>query len=149
MLSPIPQIHIRRPFAVALGVMLFVSCTTPTGMCACSPKMAEAVVYGRVTDAAGAGVSGARVALEYHPDGCDPAVGWPMEGTVTGAGGRYRIHLRGGGGPGTGDCLLAHAAPPAAAASVLRASDTVHVDVDFAYDPPLDSAQVDLVLRAP
>lgn len=146
MLLPMPRIRVPRPFAAALGLMLFVSCTNPAGMCGCPPAAAEAVVYGRVTNPAGAGVSGAHVSFEMRVNQCDPATAGVIGGVLSGTDGRYRIHLRGGGIPLPGSCLRAYANPPTAA---LRTSDTVTVEVEFAYEEVVDSAQVDLVLRAP
>lgn len=140
------RIRIPRPLAACLGVMLFVSCADPMGMCACPPSRSEAMIYGRVTDAAGAPVQGARVTALLGLSSCTVAVRALGDG-VTAADGRYRAHLAAPAPPGGGDCLRAYAAPPAQ--GTLRGSDTVAFAVEFGTDRVVDSTRVDLVLRTP
>lgn len=141
-----PRIPIPRPLGACLGVMLFVSCANPAGTCACPPARSEAVIYGRVTDAAGAPVPGARVAALLGTAGCAESMGVIGEGTAI-ADGRYRAHIFALSQPRPGECLRAYASPPAQGAH--RGSDTVAFAVRFGTDEVLDSARVDLVLRAP
>jgi hypothetical protein len=142
-----PRIRSRRRFfllAVAVA-----ACTTgdPITLCGCQPTPLAAVMHGRVTDAAGNPVAGATVEAEHAAAGC----GEHLEriGSVeTGADGRYEAIIA---AHRTivqpGNCLRASAAPPAG--SGLSASDTVPFSVFFSQTDPLDSVQVDLVLRAP
>ncbi len=140
------RIRIPRHLAACLGVMLFVSCADPMGMCGCPPALAEAVIYGRVTDAAGAPVRGARVSALLGIANCTAQLGVLGSGTTM-ADGRYRAHLVSPSQPREGDCLRAFAAPPAQ--GTLRGSDTVAFAVAFGTDRVTDSTRVDLVLRAP
>lgn len=140
------RIRIPRHLAACLGVMLFVSCADPMGMCGCPPALSEAVIYGRVTDAAGAPVQGARVSALLDVANCSAPMG-VLGGGITTGDGRYRAHLAAPSPPREGDCLRAFAAPPAQ--SRLRGSDTVAFAVGFGTDRVTDSTRVDLVLRAP
>jgi hypothetical protein len=140
------RIRIPRHLAVCLGVMLFVSCADPVGMCGCPPARAETVIYGRVTDAAGAPVQGARVTAMLGTGGCAVQRGILGEGTTI-ADGRYRAHLVAPSQPQPGDCLRAYAMPPAQGTQ--RGSDTVPFVAGFGTDRVVDSTRVDLVLRAP
>ncbi|HYW14276.1 MAG TPA: carboxypeptidase-like regulatory domain-containing protein [Longimicrobium sp.] len=140
------RIRIPRRLAACLGVMLFVSCADPLGMCGCPPSLAEAVIYGRVTDAAGAPVKGARVRALLGASGCTAQLGVLGDG-ITAVDGRYRAHLATPSPPREGNCLRAYASPPAQGR--LRGSDTVAFAVGFGTDRVADSTRVDLVLRAP
>jgi hypothetical protein len=141
-----PRIPRPRPLLL-LAVATLVACTSgPTDLCGCSLPPDAAVLYGRVTDAAGAPVQAARIVAQHGAPGCAQ----PLEtlGEVsTGPDGGYRtllvVYSR---QPRPGDCLRALAAPPAG--SPLRA-DTVPFAAGFGRGSPLDSARVDLVLRAP
>ncbi|HEX2207048.1 MAG TPA: carboxypeptidase-like regulatory domain-containing protein [Longimicrobium sp.] len=136
------RIRIPRFVAPALGLVLVVSCENP--MCGCTPARDEAVLYGRVTDAAGNPVSNALVRAEEGPAECSQFVhesGW----ATANAAGHYRAEIYTIGG--SVECLRAFALPPAG--STLRGSDTVAFQVRFAPRTPVDSARVDLVLRAP
>jgi hypothetical protein len=142
-----PRPRVPRHLAVCLAGMLFVSCADPMGMCGCPPSRSEAVLYGRVTDAAGAPVQGARVSADLGHGGCGGDMLELLAVEPTGADGRYRAHLYSVGQPRPGDCLRAWAAP--SAAGTQRGSDTVPFAVRFGVDEVVDSARVDLVLRAP
>lgn len=146
MIPSMPRIRIPGHLAACLGVMLFVSCATPTGMCGCPPAQSAAVIYGRVTDVAGAPVQRARVTAQFGIESCEPHPETLGQAT-TGADGRYRAHLLTAMGPRPGNCLRAFATPPPSAA--LRGSDTVTFSVSWATERVVDSARVDLVLRAP
>ena len=65
-----PRLRIPRPFAVLTAAAAVACSTTPTDVCACLRVPPHTVVYGRVTDAAGAPVPGALVRLETGPAGC-------------------------------------------------------------------------------
>lgn len=65
-----PTLRVPRPFA-AVAFAAAVACTaTPTGVCACLVESPHTLVYGRVTDAAGAAVANAFVRVETGPATC-------------------------------------------------------------------------------
>lgn len=137
----------RLSLAGALTAMLAVSCTNPGFVCGCSPALDAAILYGRVTDAAGVPVQGARITAEQAAPGCS-GEGQPLgQPATTGADGSYRAELYSPGSIRPGDCLRAHAAPPQG--SPVAVSDTVPFGVRFHPGSPLDSVRVDLVLRTP
>lgn len=140
-----PRFRIPRTLLPALGLMLFVSCVNPYETCACSPPPDEAIIYGRVTDPAGAAVGGSLVRVEVGTPECvGSAQG--MEAT-TGADGRYRILAYSFGGPEP-RCQHVFARPPAG--STMRGSDSASFSVRFRHrEARPDSVRVDLVLRAP
>ncbi|HLM67886.1 MAG TPA: carboxypeptidase-like regulatory domain-containing protein [Longimicrobium sp.] len=137
--------RLPRFVGALLAMVLVVSCTNPVCGCLTQPT---AVLYGRVTDPAGAGVAGAEVLAEQAFGPCGSAT--PDRGVVgygrTGADGRYRLVMDGG-TSGLDDCQRAYARRPPQ--SRLRDSDTVAFSVRFRHEPPMDSARVDLVMRAP
>lgn len=128
-----------------LALVLVVSCDNP--VCGCLTP-STAVLYGRVTDPAGAGVAGAQVLAELGQGSCGSAgPGHVAAGFArTGADGRYRFVMRTIASRPE-DCKRAYAQRPPR--SSLRDSDTVAFSVRFDAEPPMDSARVDLVLRAP
>lgn len=137
-----PRLRLPRPVAAALALMLAVSCVDPTGSCACTPPVDQAVMYGRVTDPAGKPVASATVRAEAGPAGCQSTN--EAGQAATDAGGRYRAVLYAW---GPVECLRAFALPPAGGA--LRGSDTAAVQLRFAHPRDMDSTRLDLVLRAP
>lgn len=143
------MLRIPRPRPLLLlAVATLVACTSgPTDLCGCSIPPDGAVLYGRVTNAAGAPVQAARVVAEHGAPGCAQ----PLEtlGEVfTSPDGTYRTMLYvNGEPPRPGDCLRAFATPPAG--SGLRGSDTVPFAARFGRGSALDSVRMDLVLRAP
>lgn len=142
-----PRIRPSRRILL-LTAALAVACTSdPVTLCGCSPPPDVAILYGRVTDAAGGPVQDALVVAERGLPGCS-TIQEKMGEVRTSADGSYRTpviaHM---GLPRAGDCIRAFAAPPAG--STLHASDTVAFAVRFATTEPLDSVRVDLVLRAP
>lgn len=141
------RIRIPRHLAASLGAMLFVSCSNPGWVCGCSPAEAAAVVYGRVTDASGAGVGGAEVVAQLGIGPCGSTQVAPLGSVRTTADGRYRMLMSSGLVPRPEDCLRAYARPPQG--SALAASDTVPFAARFDYGGVVDSAAVNLVLRAP
>lgn len=65
-----PRLRIPRPFA-AIAAAAVVACTsTPTSVCACLQVRPHNVVYGRVTDAAGAPLPDAVVRVEAGTAPC-------------------------------------------------------------------------------
>lgn len=134
----------RLSLAGALTAMLAVSCTNP--VCGCPPARHSALLYGRVTDAAGAPVQGARVTAERADPGCVGTV-YPLgSAAATGPDGGYRAEIYASGPMRPGDCLRAHAAAPPG--SPLAGSDTVPFAVHFVLESSTpDSVRVDLVLR--
>lgn len=139
------RIRVPLPFAASLAVMLTVSCSNPGFVCGCTPARDVAVLYGTVTDPSGAAVAGASIVAERGAPGCVAPLQQISEGGMSRADGSYRVFVVDGARPG--DCLRATATPPAG--SGLAASEPVPFAVRFAVDTPVDSARVDLVLRAP
>jgi hypothetical protein len=142
-----PRIRPSRRLLL-IAAALAVACTSdPVTLCGCSPPPDAAILYGRVTGPGGGPVQGALVVAERGLPGC-ATIQETLGEVRTAADGSYRTravaHM---GFPRPGDCLRAFAAPPAG--STLRGSDTVAFAVQFATGEPLDSARVDLVLRAP
>jgi hypothetical protein len=65
-----PRLRVPRPFA-AITFAAVVACTaSPTNVCACLTESPHTVIYGRVTDAAGAPVTNAAVRVEIGPFSC-------------------------------------------------------------------------------
>ena len=142
-----PRTRFPKHLIACLGAMLFISCSEPMGLCGCSEPAPSAVLHGRVTDAAGAPVQGARVVAEHAESGCTALLS-SMGEAVTEADGSFSTYV----GvvvrtPRAGDCLRAFALPPAG--STLRGSDTATFSARFSQALPLDSVRMDLVLRAP
>jgi hypothetical protein len=137
--------RIPRPLSVSLVLMLFVSCANPLGMCGCDPLLPSAVVHGRVTGPDGGAAAGARVVTEWGQQCAEPFI--PAGTASTGTDGRYGMHVSVPGGNLPAVCLRAFAAP--GATGTLRVSDTVTFDVGFPGGGVVDSAEVNLVLRAP
>jgi hypothetical protein len=136
-----------RPHVVLLAAALAACADGIVVQCDCVAPPALAVIYGRVTDPAGAPAPGARVRAEYALAGCEQVLE-PVAEVQAGADGRYRAQLAVYfGDPAGPHCLRAFATPPAQ--STLLGSDTVPFEVALHRMPPLDSVQVDLVLRAP
>ena len=133
-----------RLLILSLALILVVSCENP--VCGCITP-SRAVVYGRVTNPAGAGVAGAVVHTELGFPACEPEMIREIDSARTEADGRYRLQLRTLESPGPEGCLRAYADPPAQGA--LRGSDTVPFAVALRYEGRMDSVRVDLVLRAP
>ena len=117
-------------------------------VCNCVGPAEVAILYGRVTDAAGAPAAGARVRAEATFPGCTQMVE-EIASVESGADGRYRTHLAVHlDSPDAERCLRTFATP-SAAQTTLRTSDTVTFEVDLHRTAPFDSVRVDLVLRAP
>lgn len=137
--------HRRHRYAL-LAVAALVACTgDPVTLCGCTPAVDAAVLYGRVTDPAGAPAGDVLVVAERAAAGCGETI--EAIGQVrTMADGSYRAVVHSFIGPRAGDCLRAYATP--APASPLAASDTVPFAVRLSTEAVLDSVRVDLVLRA-
>ena len=58
----------RRMPPGALAIAIVVACSTPTGVCGCSPIPPGVVVTGTVTDASGAPLAGAQLLFDAVPD---------------------------------------------------------------------------------
>jgi hypothetical protein len=145
--SAMPRVRVPRHLAGCLALMLLASCESTTATCDCLPLRYQAVVYGRVTNAAGAPVQAARIVAELGAPGCAQALETVGE-VLTGLDGTYRVPLFASSRqPRPGDCLRAFAAAPAG--STLRGSDTVSFAVGFGAEEVVDSTRVNLVLRAP
>jgi len=141
------RIRVPRLLSASLSLMLLISCTNPQMVCGCSPSVPAALLYGRVTMPDGEGAGGARVVAEVGGAGC-VAPFHPAGQVDAQADGHYRGYIHGGipNLPG-GNCVRVRAEP--GPASTLAASDTMEVELAFAGVEVPDSAQVNLVLRAP
>lgn len=137
--------RLPKHLAACLGVMLFVSCGDPVGMCACPPSTFRAKIEGRVTNAAGQPVPNARVLVQVGEPGCTGQVFGAAETRTTPAG-EYETQIVDFREARPGDCLRAIAEPPA---GIALAADTVPFAVRFGLNQVVDSARVDFVLPAP
>jgi hypothetical protein len=135
--------RLRLPIAASFALLFTLSCSNP--ICGCLTMPPSAVVEGRVTAPDGSPVQGARIAVESGDAQCGSAV--EIAQGFTRSDGRYGILVMELRSVKPGDCLRAHAAPPAG--SALAASDTLRFSVRFTPDAPSDTARVDLVLRTP
>lgn len=102
----IPRSRIR--LACAAASVLLLSCTTPTGMCACPASRTHAVAFGIVRTAAGAPVAGATVDVGGYRETCGD--GWLEPNAYGGApaktdaSGAYEVQFFSMSGPRTA-CL--------------------------------------------
>jgi hypothetical protein len=136
--------RIPRPVA-AVALLLGVACSVnPVDLCGCSIPAPFTIIYGQVTDPAGALVAGATVQLDAGAPGCQSLA--PVGQVTTDAAGRYREGVM----KTVSDarmCVQLFALPPAG--SPLRGSDTVDINIASPMTLPPDSVRRDLVLRAP
>jgi hypothetical protein len=117
-----------------------------TDVCACPPTPATALLIGRVIDDTGAPTAGAAIVAYSAPAaGCQVAESVDLGLTTNGEDGSFRVGLVQGGEQGP-VCVLAFARPPQAAAQLAN-SDAALVRLEFRYQPPLDSALIELVLK--
>jgi hypothetical protein len=124
---------------LVIGGSLVGSCTTDA--CACEPALAVAIIYGRVTDAAGSPVSQA-VIRTYSSSASDCHASQTDFGViVTAEDGRYRMDLAQGQVQDS-VCVLTFARAPEGSEG-LADSDTMLVVLDFRYGLPQDSARID------
>jgi hypothetical protein len=138
------MLRIPRPFAVA-ALLAGVACSVnPVDLCGCSLPGPHAIVYGQVTDPAGARVAGAGVQVEVGGPGCQ-GLERVLE-TPTDAAGRYRTGVTPTGSAAE-MCVRLSARPPTG--SSLRDSDPVQLILPTPTTLPADSVRRDLVLRAP
>ena len=139
----------RRSLIMAVGctVALGVSnCMTDT--CACSPPIVPALVIGRVLDHTGSPAPGARVHGYSGPAmGCHALDGDGELNSVDAAeDGSFRLALASGMQVDS-VCVLVFARPPSNTAG-LGNSDTALLVMDFRDELTVDTAEVELVLRA-
>lgn len=129
---------------IALGM----SCTTPIEPCACSPVPPSGIIQGTVSAPDGAPISGARVVARAGPAGCSGEFR-ELGNAVSASGGEYSLRAYAHQTVLPGECLLAHAEPPAG--GDLRESDPVNFALFFSNHPLsyMDTVQIDLKLRAP
>jgi hypothetical protein len=127
-----------------LGAALVSGCATD--VCACTPALPTATVYGLVQTADGAAVEGALVqAYSAEGEGC-ALMEIDFGVLFSGSGGLVSGSLSGV-REQAGVCIYVYARPPQER-SELDVSDTTLVVLDFATGEPQDSAQVVLVLPA-
>lgn len=127
-----------------LALLVLLSCSDPTGMCACPPATHDAVVFGRVSDAAGAAVRHARIQATIETAGCGQPGFRASEEAVAQLDGSYRLYLRTPYEPKPGSCLRIRALP--ASGDTISASEWKPFAVGFATNQVVDSVRVDLVL---
>jgi hypothetical protein len=110
-------------------------------VCACEPLPAVAIIYGRVTDAAGSPVPQAVIGA-YSDIGSDCHSSQTDFGVMLSAeDGRYRMDLPQGEAEDS-VCVWTFARAPAGS-EVLTDSDTMLVVLDFRFGLPQDSARID------
>lgn len=139
------RLRIPRPFA-AIAFAAAVACTTPTGVCACSPpEQPFTVLRGIVSTPAGAAVEGAMVSLQLATAACTTFETQPGNARSS-ATGEYEQHL-----PHSPlvpqMCVRLVAQAPAG--SGFQASDPVQMVLPTPTRLPPDTVRVDLVLRTP
>jgi hypothetical protein len=136
--------RIPRPFA-AVALLAGVACSiNPVDLCGCSLPGPYTILYGQVTDPAGALVPGAEVMVDVGDPGCQALVRGSQASAD--AAGQYRTGVTAiGSAPEM--CIRLFALPPAG--STLRGSDTVQLILPRPTTLPADSVRRDLVLRAP
>ena len=113
----------------------------------CSPDVTgsvhtlDGIIYGRVTDASGAPVAGARIFARHFRPGCSGILADEETGETTNGAGNYRLRFNSLGGLRDESCLLLHAeAGP-------RKSVPVRFEVQLrTQDEPLDSVQVNVLM---
>ena len=81
-----------KTYFVSALVLLGLACSSPTGMCACSPSMARGIVAGVVTNPTGAPSPNVEVRAEVRPFGCSLTKNDLLHTfrAVTDGAGRYR-----------------------------------------------------------
>ena len=135
----------RVPMA-ALGCVAMLIWSCATDVCACTPAIVPALVTGRVVDDRAAPVRDAQAhAYSASAAGChslDVDFGF----VVTESDGSFRMGLASGMLQDS-ICVLVFARPPLGS-DALGNSDTALLVMDFRDELTLDSAQVELVLRA-
>ena len=139
-----PSLRFMAPLAAALTLS---RCTTD--VCACSPRVASAVLYGRVISPTAEPVPGALVRAYSAPaEGCHADGGGLDYGNTSArADGTFSMGLPGAGARDS-ICVFVFAMP-ASESDGWTVSDTALVLLRFSYDEPQDSARVDLALRVP
>jgi hypothetical protein len=134
--------RLKRVLWAGLAAGGLTQCTSAE--CDCLPTPGTALVYGRVTDAAGTAVAGTTVhAFSRAAPGCVPS-GRDFGTLRTRANGTFRMGLTHDFAQ-DGICVLVYARPPQGTAG-LSASDTTLVVLAFRDAGLADSARVDLVL---
>lgn len=99
------------------------------------------IVYGRVTDAQGAGLTNVRVTVRHHTAQCAGRIN-ETEAVNTAADGRYRVVLTAVTAVG---CVSVKAQPVSLEA--IAADSVMNVRAPFQLAEPLDSVAVNLTLR--
>lgn len=124
-----------------------VACIFPTDGCGCPPVPAIAVLFGRVETPEGAAVEQATVIAYVGQGGGECGRHEvPDNQGQTRSDGTYRLDISGL-SEGESTCVLVRVRAPAGSL-FLDAPDTA-ITVALRYAPPVDSARVDVTLRAP
>lgn len=100
------------------------------------------IVYGRVTDAQGAGLPNVRISVRHHTALCAGRIN-ETEAANTAADGRYRVVLTAVTAVG---CVSVKAQP--VSADFIAADSVMNVRAPFRLADPLDSVAVNLTLRS-
>ena len=134
----------ERTLLAGSACALLLSCSTPTGICACPPARTHALVYGSVRSADGVPVAGAQVQAAVFSSVCGQGVGEvdpdanPVSSDATGA---YRLRFHSLHGPRAACVRVTSRSAGAADGVVVDAAVALRSE---AVEP--DSIRVDLVL---
>jgi hypothetical protein len=135
-----------RAIVAALGLAAFTFPGCTTDACACTPAIVPALVTGRVVDDRGTPASGAQVRAFSAPAAGCHSLDTDFGSVAAENDGEFRMGLPSGLLQDS-VCVLVFARPRGRPAA-LGDSDTTLLVMDFRDELTLDSARVELVLRA-
>jgi hypothetical protein len=107
-------------WSLCSSAVLLLSCSSPTGMCACPPARTHGVIYGRTVSATGQPIEGAVVRATVYGSVCGQQTGEAapvIDPRQTGPTGDYRLHIYSHHGPRTA-CVRVVVHPMGSADSV-------------------------------
>ena len=133
-----------RLIICAAGVAI--ACSTPTGICGCTPVPLGVTVSGRVTDPSGAPVRTAFIVAELAEPGCS-GQRRDLASAQTNPNGDYSVFIEANGPEFWSGCVRVRADPPAG--SLWLPSDPSQVAVSNAAATAHEQFRIDLVLRSP
>ena len=139
----------RRLWLLVLALLSATACGTSTQPQGCDICVTGAVVYGRLTNSAGAPVGGARVAVDLHTSSCSLSNGgWDGGATLSDAQGSYRLLAISPAAPAAA-CVIVTVTPPDSVRASVTADSGRIVQLRDTYPGtvPLDSIRVDIVVR--
>ena len=134
-----------RAVWLATGGVLGLACISPTNGCGCPPTPPTALVVGRVRTATGAAVAEATVSAYIAREGNCSRRESPDGVGHTLSDGSYRVGIAGSEETDS-ICVLVGVRAPLGS-GLADAVDTA-ITLGFTLTPPLDSALVDVTLRA-